>query len=221
MSFFITGTDTGVGKTHVTSLLLHALIQAGHPAVGYKPLACGDRTDAERLRHAGADSTLPLDVINPVFYRVPASPMAAALIENRAPDLVAVRSGFEALKQRGGPVLVEGAGGWLVPITATYSMADLAAEFRLPVLVVVQNKLGALNHTLLTVRSIQSRGLTCAGLFLNHVADERDPASISNRLLLEHLLPEVPVVAEIMHGEESLDPEVAIQLMSRWAPSLP
>jgi dethiobiotin synthetase len=221
MSFFITGTDTGVGKTHVTSLLLRAFNEAGRPALGYKPLACGDRLDADRLKAAGADPSLPLDAINPVFYRVPASPMAAAMIENRAPDIPAVRAGFDSLRARAGTVLVEGAGGWLVPISATYSMADLATDLDLPVLVVVNNKLGALNHTLLTVEAIVARGLHCAGLFLNQVADERDSASISNRLLLEKLLPDVPIMAEIMHGEEIIDPEVVDALTRHSAPVRP
>lgn len=214
MSYFITGTDTGVGKTHVTALLLRAFNEAGHPALGYKPLACGDRLDAERLRAAGADPLLPIEVINPVFYRMPASPMAAALIENRVPDMAAVRAGFESLRARTGRVLVEGAGGWLVPVSATFSMADLAVDFRLPVIVVVNNRLGALNHTLLTVESVRARGLSCAGLILNQVADERDAASISNRILLDQLLPEVPVLAEVMHGDEVMDPEVVRRLVA-------
>jgi dethiobiotin synthetase len=219
MSYFITGTDTGVGKTHVTALLLRAFNEAGHPALGYKPLACGDRLDAEHLRAAGADPSLPIEVINPVFYRVPASPMAAAMIENRTPDVAAVRAGFDTLCARAEIVLVEGAGGWLVPISAAYSMADLAVEFARPVIVVVNNKLGALNHTLLTVEAIRSRGLTCAGLILNQVADERDSASISNRILLDQLLPDVPVLAEVMHGEEVIDPEVVDRLLGAGARS--
>ena len=92
-------------------------------------------------------------------------------------------------------------------------MADLAVEFGLPVVVVVDNQLGALNHTCLTIEAIRSRGLPCAGIVLNQVRDERDPASISNRFLLEQLLPGVAVLAEVMHGEESLDPEVVAALV--------
>jgi dethiobiotin synthetase len=80
-----------------------------------------------------------------------------------------------------------------------------AHEMELSVWVVVNNKLGALNHTLLTVRAIRDRGLRTAGLILNHVADERDPASISHRVIFEKMLPDVPVVAEIIHGESELD----------------
>ena len=83
-------------------------------------------------------------------------------------------------------------------------MADFAQRLALPVIVVVNNKLGCLNHTILTVRNIQARGLTCAGIILNYVKDERDAASISNRMALEHFL-DVPVLAEIMHGETEID----------------
>jgi dethiobiotin synthetase len=151
MSYFITGTDTGVGKTHVTALLLRAFNESGRSALGYKPLACGDRLDAEALRLAGCQPSLKLEEINPVFYRVPASPMAAAMIENRVPDMAAIRDGFDALRKKSEIVLVEGAGGWLVPITATYSMADLAADFALPVLVVESHAADRARHR---IRSI-------------------------------------------------------------------
>lgn len=221
MSFFVTGTDTGVGKTHVTALLLRGWRRAGWVALGYKPLACGDRVDAERLREAGSDSELSLDAINPVYFRMAASPMAAGLLENREADLAAVWAGYESLRGRAETIFVEGAGGWLVPVTAAYSMADVAVKLGLPVIVVVNNRLGALNHTLLTVESIRARGLPCAGLVLNQVAETRDAASISNRLLLERLLPEVPVLAEVMHGEESIEPAVIEALRSRWEPGRP
>jgi dethiobiotin synthetase len=85
------------------------------------------------------------------------------------------------------------------------TMADLAAALGLPVLVVVNNRLGALNHTILTVRAVQGRGLRCAGIILNYVADSRDTASISNTAVLRAVFPGVPVVAEVMHGETELD----------------
>jgi len=97
-------------------------------------------------------------------------------------------------------VLVEGAGGWEVPLRADVMLSDFARDLGWPVVVVVRNQLGALNHTILTVRAIQAAGLACAGLVINHPADERDPASISNRAVLEDVL-DVPVLAEVMHGE--------------------
>jgi dethiobiotin synthetase len=101
-------------------------------------------------------------------------------------------------------VLIEGAGGWEVPLTASETLADFAQSLGLPVVLVVNNRLGALNHTILTVRNIQARGLRCAGVILNHVGEERDAASISNRMVLERFL-EVPILAEVMHGETEMD----------------
>lgn len=202
MHYFITGTDTDAGKTYVTCLLIEALRRAGRDAVGFKPFACGDRLDALALRQASEDA-LTLEEVNPVYLKVPASPYAAALLENRTVDAEVARQAFFSLAARHAQVLVEGAGGWEVPLQGKDTMADFAVSLGLPVIVVVNNKLGCLNHTILTVRSIQARGLTCTGIILNHVRDERDSASISNRLVLEHFL-DVPVLAEVMHGETEL-----------------
>ena len=101
-------------------------------------------------------------------------------------------------------MLVEGIGGWEVPIATGYRVGDFAAELGLPVLLVVNNRLGALNHTILTAKAIAAAGLECAGILLNHVEDERDSASVSNRVILEQEL-EVPVLADILHGETAID----------------
>jgi len=203
MHYFITGTDTDAGKTYVTCLLIEARRRAGHDAVGYKPFACGDRRDPLAIQQASGGS-LSVEEINPVFLKVPASPYAAALLENRSVDVEAARQGFYALTAKHSQVFVEGAGGWEVPLTGKETMADFAASLSLPIILVVNNKLGCLNHTLLTVRNIQQRGLTCAGIILNYAHDERDAASISNRMVLENFL-EVPVLTEVMHGETEID----------------
>ena len=168
MSVFITGTDTNVGKTYVTARLLRALRARGVDAVGFKPLCCGSRDDAEALRAASGDA-LSLNETNPVWLRAPAAPYAAALIESRSIDLDLIRETFLNLRARHGTVLVEGVGGWLVPILRDYTVADLAAEWRLPVVIVVGNRLGALNHAALTVQATRTAGLACAGLILNDV----------------------------------------------------
>ncbi|SKA96561.1 dethiobiotin synthetase [Prosthecobacter debontii] len=203
MHYFITGTDTDAGKTYVTCLLVEALRRAGHAAVGYKPFACGDRIDAHALRQASEDA-LTLEEINPVYLKVPASPYAAALLENKTVDVETARQGFYSLAARFSHVLVEGAGGWEVPLEGKRTMADFAADLGLPVILVVNNRLGCLNHTLLTVKNIQARGLTCAGIILNHAQDERDLASISNRMILDNFL-NIPVLSEVMHAESQMD----------------
>ncbi|HCN30366.1 MAG TPA: dethiobiotin synthase [Verrucomicrobiales bacterium] len=203
MHYFITGTDTDAGKTYAACLLIEALRRAGHDAVGYKPFACGDRADAHALREAGGHA-LTLEETNPVFFKAPASPYAAALLENKTVDLEAARQGFDALAARHASVLVEGAGGWEVPLADGMTMAGFAASLGLPVILVVDNRLGCLNHTLLTLRAIRASGLECAGIVLNHTRDERDLASISNRAVLERFA-EAPVLLDIMHGESQVD----------------
>jgi len=203
MRLFITGTDTDVGKTHVTALLLGALKARGESAAGFKPISCGGREDAVILA-AASNPPLALDEVNPVALRCAASPMAAALIENHPVDVPRLLAAYEALAARYTHVLVEGAGGWEVPIRRNFTMADLAAAMGAPVAVVVRNRLGALNHTILTVRNLVNRGLACAGIILNHVDDARDSASITHRAILEDVLG-VPVVLDILHGETTIE----------------
>ena len=209
MRYFITATDTGAGKTYVSCLLLRALGAAGRAAVGFKPVCCGSRQDVVELMAAGAPGP-SADEINPVHYKMPLAPLAAGMLENRPFPLEDVRGAWRELSAKHDDIIVEGAGGWEVSLTAELTVGDLAAELALPVIVVVNNRLGALNHTILTVRSIRQRGLTCAGIILNYVADSRDTASISNAAILRAVVPEVPVLAEIMHGETELSLETLL-----------
>ncbi len=209
MNAFITGTDTGVGKTYVTARLIRRLRAQGLDTVGFKPICCGSREDAELLR-AAADDALALNEVNPVWLRTPAAPYTAAMIENRPIDLALIRETFDDLRARHDSMLVEGVGGWLVPIERDYSVADLAAECALPVIVVVKNRLGALNHAALTVDHLRSRGLACAGLILNDgppaAEDLSEPQTIAmttNRSVLEDILG-LPVLFALTHGQDSL-----------------
>jgi dethiobiotin synthetase len=203
MRFFITGTDTDSGKTYVTSLLLRALNAAGLPAVGFKPVCCGDRKDVEALMGAGAPG-VTADEVNPVFFAQPLSPLVAGWMADVAFDFPAVLEAWTALSGKHEHILVEGAGGWEVPVTVKETMADLAVALGLPVVVVINNRLGALNHALLTVRAVQSRGLRVVAMVLNYPHDERDSASISNPAALREIFPDIPLV-EVMHGETDVD----------------
>ena len=203
LNLFLTGTDTNVGKSYVAALIVRALRAAGRNSVGLKPICCGGREDAELL-HATADGAISLNEVNPVWLRTPAAPFTASLIENRAIDLALVRESFARARQTYESVIVEGVGGWLVPITRDLSVADLAAEFGLPVAIVVANKLGALNHALLTVESVRARGLECAGLILNHTTPEEDIATTTNRGVLEELAG-VPVLFEVAYGQRGVN----------------
>ena len=207
MNYFLTGTDTGVGKTYVAALLIRSLRKAGFDTVGLKPICCGDRSDAETL-HAAADGELSLDDVNPVWFRFPAAPYTASIVESRLPDLDQIRDRFARIRASRRSVIVEGVGGWLVPILDRYFVADLAAEMGLPVVVVAANRLGVINHTLLTVQAIQAGGLTCAGVILNNLVSDPDTVTSTNHSVLEHLL-EVPILHEVQAWQSALELRVA------------
>jgi dethiobiotin synthetase len=190
-AFFITGTDTGVGKTWFTCWLLRAWLARGHDAAAVKPLSTGDRRDAELLREAGNEA-LSLDEINPLHFREPAAPLVAARAENRGVDFPALNRQIGALRQRFSHFAVEGVGGWRVPLAPAYGVREWARDLGLPVVVVARAGLGTLNHTLLTVDSIRDAGLTCAGVVLNPGPEPASPdldlARRTNLLLLRDLL---------------------------------
>jgi dethiobiotin synthase len=145
VSLFITGTDTGVGKTHIAARLLHLLRASGIRCAGMKPICCGDRRDAEALLAAGSDC-VAIDEVNPVWLKTPAAPIVGALMEKVTIDIEQILSAFHTIQERVEHVVVEGTGGWLVPIRPDYFVSDLAAAMKLPVLVVAQNRLGCLNQ---------------------------------------------------------------------------
>jgi len=202
MNLFITGTDTSAGKTFVTALLTRALRAAGHGTIAVKPLCSGEREDVEILRAASANA-LTLDETNPIWLQAPAAPLVAARLENRSISMDALQDWFRNLTQKHTSLLVEGAGGWLVPVTATESIADLAARLSLPVLLVVANRLGCINHALLTLESIRSRGLHCPGIILNNIDPAPDIATRCNREILEQ---HTPILLEISPGQRKISP---------------
>ncbi len=208
MNFFITGTDTDAGKTFVTALLTRSLRRAGFDTVAMKPISCGEPGDTSTVR-AAADNELSSDEVTPVSYKAPLAPIEAARLEGRTFDPAEVLTVFRDLRSSHISLLVEGVGGWLVPLAPGYSSADLAKAMSLPVLLVVRNRLGAINHTLLTLESIKSHGLTCGGIVLNnHPADDGDAAREGNRRMLQELT-DVPILFEISSGQTELDLRIA------------
>lgn len=193
MSLFITGTDTGVGKTHIAARLLHLLRASGIRCAGMKPICCGDRRDAETLLAAGSDC-VAIDEVNPVWLKTPAAPIVGTLMEKVTIDIEQILFAFHALQERVEYVIVEGTGGWLVPIRSDYFVSDLAAAMKLPVLVVAQNRLGCLNHAILTVRSIAAYQLRCLGLVLNSTELASEIAALTNADILRRIL-NVPLLA--------------------------
>jgi dethiobiotin synthetase len=167
---FITGTDTGVGKTVVTALLLSHLRQSGCNALAIKPFCSGSRGDARLLRRA-QNNLLTMEEINPFFFKRPAAP-AAAGGRGRAIRLDTVLRRIGAVARRCEVLLVEGIGGVLVPLGRDYSVADLIGRLGCPTLIVSRNRLGTINHTLLTVKALQAFGIKKLGIIM---VEEKKP----------------------------------------------
>lgn len=208
---FITGTDTGVGKTVVAAGLAAALRADGVDVGVMKPAETGcaegpdglRALDAELLARA-AGVTDPPELVCPVRLREPLAPSVAAEAEATRVDLGAIRSAFNHLAERHPLVLVEGAGGIGVPLHEDYLMADLALDLGLPVLIVARPSLGTLNHTLLTVEFARARSLKVLGVVISGMPAEsdRDSAERTNPVVLPGLTG-VPVL-----GILEQDPEV-------------
>ncbi len=170
-----------------------------------KPICCGDRDDAEQLLAASSDG-LTIDEVNPIWLKTPAAPYTASLGEGIELDLAPLLSGLARLRQKFDLVIVEGVGGWMVPIRQNYFVSDLAREMNLPVMIVALNRLGCLNHTMLTVRSVEAAGLKCAGVVLNNPPAEADVATSTNADILRRISG-VAMLPELGVKTESLPPE--------------
>ena len=163
---FVTGTDTEIGKTAITAGLAAVLKRRGINAGVMKPISAGGRADAELLKWA-VRSNESLDTINPIYLRDPLSPNIAARREEKILDLAPVFDAFNHLSKIHDCLLVEGVGGLLVPITDDVLVADLAARFDLPLLIVARAALGTINHTLLTIEAARARGLQINSVIYN------------------------------------------------------
>lgn len=204
--FFITATDTDAGKTYVTALLTRSLRALGVNAVAMKPIASGSMIDSQTL-HEAAEGELSLQEITPVFYQAPLAPLDAAPLEGKLFSSKEVLPTFFDLHKKYSSLLVEGVGGWLVPLSPTESLPDLARAMGFPVLVVVRNRLGALNHALLTLESIRHHGLHCAGIILNHHPhDQGDLAMEGYRRFFKNLCEKekLPLFLEVASGQKEI-----------------
>jgi dethiobiotin synthetase len=185
--FFITGTDTGVGKTYFTALLTRALRQQSIPAIPLKPISAGDRSDSIALSEASGGVVSPAE-INPVHFTAPLSPYAASILESRPFPWGILREKMKKLTENyPGPFLIEGAGGWRVPLDSSLGIREWAQELALPVIVVARNSLGTINHTLLTVESIRQSRSPILGIILNDYFSKSDESSFTNPALLGEL----------------------------------
>jgi dethiobiotin synthetase len=181
---FITGTDTGVGKTHVATGIIAALRALGRRVGAYKPVVSGSErgpdgpvwSDLERLHDALAGE-FERERICPQRFSAPLAPPVAARREGKTVDAAILRSGFDWWRERADFLVVEGAGGLLSPLTDTECVADLAVSFGLPLVIVARVSLGTINHTLLTIEAARSRNLAIAGIVLNQPLPADDDAS--------------------------------------------
>lgn len=175
-AWFVTGTDTEIGKTFVACALLHAARARGLSAVGMKPVAAGvaadgSNEDVEQLR-AASSLDLPPRLVNPYLLQAAVAPHIAAAAEEVCIDFAAIGQAYEELARRADIVVVEGVGGFRVPLGPDRDSADLAVALGLPVILVIGMRLGCISHALLSAEAIAARGLTLAGWVANRV----DPA---------------------------------------------
>lgn len=202
-SIFVTGTDTGVGKTYVAAGIAAALRRSGVDVGVMKPVATGTvggiSEDAVLLkRAAGVDD--PLDLVNPVRLKPPLAPSVAARILRTRIELRGVWSAYRTLASRHECMVVEGIGGILVPILDRYPVANIARRLRLPLVIVTRPSLGTINHTALTVHAARSLGLKILGLVINYSTKAaRGLAERTNPRALETEC-RVPILGEVPFG---------------------
>ncbi len=189
-SFFVTGTDTGVGKTLTTAALLRRLRESGIRVAGMKPIAAGAMPGPEGpanedalLLQAESSMRHPYALVNPWLFEPAIAPHIAAAEAGIAIDTARIVAAHARLRERADVVLAEGAGGFLVPLDANRSCAELPGLLGMDVILVVGLRLGCLNHALLTVEAIAARGLTLAGWVGNHV----DPGVRARRTPMSRL----------------------------------
>ncbi|HUH56386.1 MAG TPA: dethiobiotin synthase [Rhodanobacter sp.] len=202
---FIAGTDTGIGKTHSSCTLLHALRDAGLVACGMKPVASGCEETPDGLRNedalalqAASSTALPYAVVNPFAMHDPLSPHLAAAHDGLLISMPPLRAAFEQLEGTHDCVVVEGVGGWMVPLSPGLSAADIPRQWQLPVILVVGLRLGCLNHAQLSARAIVADGCRLIGWIGNRIDPAMD-ALDENLATLRELLP-APCLGVLPHG---------------------
>jgi len=189
---FITGTDTGVGKTLLTGLLLHHLRQRGSHALAMKPFCSGGTADIEIL-HALQAGEISRQEITPFFFAEPIAPLVAARKHHRSIRLETVLQRIRALARRCQFLLIEGSGGLMVPLGEGFSVADLIARLGCEVLVVSRNRLGTINHTILTVQALQAIGIKKLRIVIME-SEKKDASAVANPRILAELLAPTPLI---------------------------
>jgi dethiobiotin synthetase len=206
-AYFITGTDTDVGKTYIASALVKNFCQQGLQAVGMKPVAAGAElvdgrflnSDVTELIKAGnVDADLAL--INPYVFAPAIAPHIAAEQSGIFISMAKIKQAFDVLQTKADVVVVEGAGGFRVPLNREETMADLAVKLNIPIILVVGVRLGCINHALMTAGSIRAAGLNLAGWVANRI-DPNMPAIEENIATLKAMI-KAPCIADVAWGEK-------------------
>jgi dethiobiotin synthetase len=213
-TLLVTGTDTDVGKTYISCLLLKRLRETGMRVGAWKPVCSGAFiddagvsrwSDIELLSQA-IGGPVPQKLICPQTFQAAVSPNVAAKMEGREVDDELIRNGPVAWEAKADFVLVEGAGGLLSPLSDTMTSADVATQLSCPIIIVAANRLGVINHTLLTVEVAQQRGLEIAAVVLNTMQPENDDASRkSNMQQLRKAMPDQTILNVAFRGKECLN----------------
>lgn len=230
IGYFVTGTDTEIGKTLVSCTLLHALAQAGVRAAAMKPVAAGaelrdgawHNEDVDLLA-ASASVVLPVDMTTPYLLREAAAPHIAAAQEGVDIDLAHILDCYWRVCAAADAVVVEGVGGFRVPLSRSHDTADLALQLGLPVVLVVGMRLGCINHALLTADAIAARGLTLAGWVAN-VVDPGMRYGVDNVLALTERLnaPMLGTIPRLPSADPSLAaPHLDFSSLPGWPKTSP
>ncbi|HAT1569081.1 TPA: dethiobiotin synthase [Kluyvera cryocrescens] len=210
--YYVTGTDTEVGKTVASTALLQAAGLLGRRTAGYKPVASGSEMTAEGLRNSDALAlqrnsvvSLDYDAVNPYTFAEPTSPHIVSADEQRPIEASVLSAGLRGLEAQADWVLVEGAGGWFTPLSPTLTLADWVKMEQLPVILVVGVKLGCINHAVLTAQAVQQAGLRLAGWIANDVTPpgrrHAEYLSTLQRMLPAPMLGEIPWLGDAAESQ--------------------
>lgn len=210
--YFVTGTDTGVGKTSISVALIRKLIQAGYKVAAMKPVASGCRQSEHGLRNEDAELLIseasivaPYEIVNPYAFEPKIAPHLAARDVGIKIELETIRDKYEVLAGLADLVVVEGVGGWRVPLGKVINTEHMAKAINLPIILVVGMRLGCLNHALLTVQAIESSAMVLAGWVANLLDPEMDQVEANIDTLRNHiaapLLGQIPFLGNIQAGQ--------------------
>lgn len=203
-ALFVTGTDTGVGKTVIAAALLRGLRERGQRVAGMKPVASGCRKSPDGIVSddalaliAEASESAPYRIVNPYGFIPPIAPHVAAVEAGTRIDLRELERAYRILSGLADVVVIEGAGGWLTPIDAKHALADFARKVKADVVLVVGLRLGCLNHALLSAQAIEHSGLKLAGWVANAIDPGFERVSDNVRALQERL--KAPLLGQVAH----------------------